>query len=112
MKNKIIKSIPIINNNTCNTLEISIYYSKGGMNYFTGKDESRGIYISVSPYNIESYNNNLITKSFTAFSGVKKLLKEIKRFNQKEFDNFVVDNNIIDDLINYTVNKNNLQIEI
>lgn len=35
------------NNEKWNNLNISIYYSLGGMNYFSGKVEKRGYYFSI-----------------------------------------------------------------
>ena len=59
----------------CTHLECKVYYSLGGYNGFTGKNEGRGYYISVSPVTITP--DGLI--SYTLFSGVKKLVVPCNR---------------------------------
>lgn len=61
-------------------LEVSVYYTKGGMSYFTGNTSPRGYYLSVRP----------VTKrdgmtSFDLFSGRKQLLLETARYTDKQF---------------------------
>ncbi len=53
---------------------ISVYYSLGGMNYFTGANEARGYYISVNPQEVEGG-----FRRTRAFSGTKKLLHKCSR---------------------------------
>src|SRR5215469_15177991 len=62
-------------------LEISVYYSKGGLNYFSGQTVPRGYYLSVSPV---TKRDGMV--SFTMFSGRKQLLFETARFTAKQFD--------------------------
>lgn len=92
-KNYNIKS----NNEKWNNLNISIYYSLGGMNYFSGKVEKRGYYFSITPEEISRGFH-----SYTAYSGRKALIKEVKRQTKKQdqimvgmmdelFDRFVPD---------------------
>lgn len=111
MKDRILKSIPVINNEKVNTLEVKLYYSKGGINYFTGRDERRGLYLSVCPYFIKNFGDGMGSRSYTAFTGVKDCVKETKRFNQKELDTFVVDEEKINFMIKHVIEKNNLEIE-
>lgn len=59
-------------------LKCELYYSLGGMNYFTGKTEARGYYVSVSP--VERSNG---WESYTAFSGWKKCVVECARKGKK-----------------------------
>lgn len=59
----------------CNYLSCEVYYSLGGYNGFTGKNEGRGYYISVSPVTITP--DGLV--SYTLFSGVKKLVVPCNR---------------------------------
>lgn len=87
-------------------LKVELYYTLGGMNYFTGINEARGIYLSVCP----------ITKTETStiyrgFSGGKICVKEMTRFNQKVFDNFEVDNDTMIKLIAHVICENNLELE-
>jgi len=94
------------NNSTATHLKVSIYYSLGGMNYFSGNSEERGIYVSVSPVKRE-----LKWESTTAFSGVKELVKPLKRFSQKILDNFIVEHDVLDKLIKFVLRKNGLKLK-
>jgi len=64
------------------TFEASVYYSLGGMNYFTGTAEPRGFYLSVSPVE-RSEKNGITIKTYAAFSGTKILVEPAKRFSKK-----------------------------
>ena len=64
-----------------NVIVVSVSYSLGGMNYFSGRKEPRGYYLSATP---ETHTQNC--RSFMAFSGTKILLEETSRFSQKRFD--------------------------
>lgn len=64
-----------------NALCASVYYYRGGMNYFTGKNEDRGYYISLQPCTVE---NHMI--GMTAFTGYKMLVKSVSRQSQKAFN--------------------------
>ena len=68
-----------INTNQDKTfLKCELYYSLGGMNYFTGRAEARGYYVSVSP--VERGDG---WESYTAFSGWKKCVVECARKGKK-----------------------------
>ena len=87
-----------------NNLEISYYYSLGGMNYFTSRNESRGLYLSVTPM-FKAPG----TRRFTAFSGIKKHCVPLKRFSQKQLNNFIADPSteiIKRELIQHVMDKN------
>ena len=59
-------------------LKCELYYSLGGMSYFTYKNEPRGYYLSVCP--VEKWDSDgVMMESFTAFTGIKKCLVEVKR---------------------------------
>lgn len=107
---KIIKELPILNPTKANVLKVELYYSKGGMNYFTGTNERRGLYLSVTPVEKKTYEWGGSSEGFVAFSGVKKFVKEMARFNQKQLDNFVVDEADMKQLIDHVLTKNNLQV--
>lgn len=65
-------------------LKVEVYYQLGGWNFFSGNKETRGYYLSITPVNIERYEDNSIkTVTATAFSGVKTLLKEVTRRSKK-----------------------------
>ncbi len=72
----------------CTHLKVETYYNIGGMNYFSGNAEKRGLYISVSPVSRSEHEGGLWSESYKGFSGTKQLVKEMARFNQKVLDNF------------------------
>ena len=59
-------------------IKLYTYYKKDSMNYFTGRTEARGYYLSVTP--VERARG---FESFTAFTGFKVLLKEVTRASKK-----------------------------
>lgn len=63
-----------------NHLQVSVYYSKGGVNYFSGQVTPRGYYISVRPVTL---GNGMI--SFDLFAGRSQLLLETNRYSEKQF---------------------------
>lgn len=88
-------------------LDVDITYNKGGINYFTYRNEPRGYYAGVTP--VEK-NNNMV--SFTAFTGVKKFIEPAKRLSRKTLAALNADAvDICDDLIKSVCAKYNLQIE-
>ena len=98
------------------TFEINIYYSLGGYNYFTHKDEQRGYYLSVTPVKLkkEKLPNGLefTTKTTIAFSGVKELLLEVSRKSKKAIAKVLklTTDEKIKKLIDYVIKKNNIAI--
>lgn len=60
---KELKLLPVIEGSHATHLKITLNYNKGGMNYFTYKDEQRGIYLGVSPVKIEK-KEGYSTESF------------------------------------------------
>jgi hypothetical protein len=71
------KLIPIESANATH-LEVKVEYNLGGMNYFSYQNEARGYYASVSPVTVGEH-----TISYSAFSGVKVLLLEVKKRSKK-----------------------------
>lgn len=69
-------------------IKVEVYYNKGGMNYFTYRNEPRGYYLSVSPVERQEVGN-CVTESFRAFSGVKRLVLEVKRKSDKAMETAV-----------------------
>lgn len=87
-------------------LKINVYYNKGGQNYFTGRTEQRGYYLSVSPVKRERIGN-MITEQYTAFSGTKMLLKAVARQSVKAYDEAVALSEAkLPELINHVMNQN------
>jgi hypothetical protein len=64
------------------TLKIEVYYNLGGLNHFTSREEKRGYYLSVTPVERKT-EGGITTEKTVAFSGVKVLVKEVKRRSQK-----------------------------
>jgi hypothetical protein len=65
----------------CNVVECSIYYSKGGMNWATGREEARGYWFSIQPFEVSG-----ICRSFRAFSGTKTLVLPCERQSKKRYE--------------------------
>lgn len=88
-------------------LKIETYYSLGGINYFTYKNEERGYYLSVVP--VERGNG---MEGFVAFSGVKQLLYAVKRKSKKaEEEAEKLSASCLESLTSYVLSKNNLELE-
>lgn len=80
-------------------IAVELFYSKGGYNYFTGKQESRGVWLSLRPVTYE-VKDGYTSESYMGFSGIKFLIKEMARKNQKQIDRIENElKNIIDDLV-------------
>lgn len=79
MKENVIAEIPLKDGQT---LELSVSYSKGGMNYFSGNAERRGYYLHAAPMRIKK-EDGYTTRSFTMMSGMKAFLLEVKRQSPK-----------------------------
>lgn len=100
-----IASIPVANaDNSVNTIEISVRYEAGGMNYFTYRESKRGYYVSVSPVKIEKHNG-YETRSFVAFSGTKALLQEAKRFGQGKLEEIAIKTNVNTPIVRQILDK-------
>lgn len=93
-------------------IKVETYYSKGGMNYFTGTNEARGIYLSVSPVTRSCHEGKVWTESYKGFSGIKTQVLLMPRFNKKKCESFVVDIETENRLLKYVTDKNNLKINL
>lgn len=88
-------------------LKIETYYSLGGYNYFTYKQEQRGYYLSVVP--VERGNG---MEGFIAFSGVKQLVKPVSRKSKKaEEEAEKLTDEYLEIMINHVLAENNLELE-
>lgn len=63
-------------------LKIEVYYSIGGMNHFTSRNESRGFYLSVCPVKREFNPSGYVMESYEGFSGIKTLLHQCNRYSK------------------------------
>jgi hypothetical protein len=98
--------IEIKDNPKATHLKVSLYYSLGGANYFTGTNERRGIWLSVSPVTKDD-----VSESYTAFTGVKECLKEMARFNQNTFNYFSIPETNLERMIDHVCEKNGIPKE-
>ena len=80
MKKLFNELIPLEKEN--NFLKVELYYSLGGFNYFTYKEEPRGYYLSATPIE-RSETCGCVMESFTAFSGIKQCVLECSRQSKK-----------------------------
>lgn len=93
-------------NRNANKIKIELYYNLGGMNYFTGKAENRGYYLIVTPVLIDGY-----FESVTAFTGIKKCIKEVSRKSEKAYQAALQESNkYLPELLNYVTSKNNIEL--
>lgn len=92
-------------------IKVELYYAKGGWNYFTGNQERRGLYLSVSPVTRTVHEGGGVSESYVGFSGIKQFVLEMKRMNQKTLDNFVIDEKMKKQLIDHVCRKNNITLK-
>ena len=74
--------IPVVNNEDVNNIKVRVFYSLGGINYFTYGHDARGYYLSVFPVKREDHGS-YTSESTRLGSGYKVLLKEVKRKSEK-----------------------------
>lgn len=72
--------------NSNKELKIEVYYDKGGMNYFSGKVDKRGYWVSVRPVEREIRGNSIVIESYPIMSGIRHFLLEVKRQSDKAYD--------------------------
>ena len=75
-------------------MQIEVYYSLGGMNYWSGKVDPRGLWLSFTPVRRSKSRTGLssVTSRVGDPRGKRFLLKEMKRKNAKQ--GFAVANQI------------------
>ncbi|OUX84047.1 MAG: hypothetical protein CBB95_17840 [Alteromonas sp. TMED35] len=103
-KNKELFRIPT--NDALTTIDVELSYQLGGHNPWSYANEKRGIYVSVSPIKREGG-----FKSFTAFSGVKSCIKELKRFSNKAMENAKPDIDTVKAMVMQVCQKSQLTID-
>jgi hypothetical protein len=65
-------------------IDVEVYYTKGGANYWSGGTTQRGYYLSVKPV---THKDGMV--SYAMFSGYSKLLLKANRFSDKQLDQAV-----------------------
>lgn len=104
------KYIELAGNGTATHIKIELRYNLGGFNCFTYTEEKRGYYLHVSPVTREN-RNGYTMESFTAFSGVKQLIKPVSRKSAKaERDAETAALQIEKSLISWVCQKNGLPV--
>ena len=106
MHKRLLLSLPTLEGSFTH-VDVEVYYSKGRMNYFTGSVERRGYYLSVQPLNKTS--NSV---SYTAFTGVKQLVREAGRFSSKVLAEFIVEYEMMNTMIEHILEKNNIKLNL
>lgn len=97
------------NTNKSTHLEINTYYSLGGVNYATYKNEPRGYYISVTPIKLD--NSRGYTMVTIAFSGIKRCMIECNRQSKKKAEEACnIKQEEYQDMIDYVLEKNGLTL--
>ena len=66
-------------------LKMEIYYDKGGMNYFNGKVEPRGYWLSMRQVERKVEDRGIVIESYGMFSGAKAFLKQVKKKSDKAY---------------------------
>ena len=75
-------------------IELTIGYTKGGLNWFTGKQEDRCFYLSITPIKIETHNYNgreWQSKSSMLGHGYKVCTMPIMKKSEKAFREAIED---------------------
>ena len=106
MHKRLLLSLPVAEGD-CTHVDVEVYYSKGGMNYFTGSVERRGYYLSAQP--LTKSTNSV---GYTAFTGVKQLVKEAGRYSSKVLAEFVVDYEMMNSMVEHILQKNNIKLSM
>ena len=107
---KLDSPIRIPTNTAGKFIEVEMFYTKGGMNVFTYKMESRGYYVRICPVAVE---RNMV--SFVAFSGAKFCALECARKSAKaEREAITLVNgeyrDLVSRLVSQIAHKNNLEV--
>ena len=93
-------------------LKLDLHYNLGGYNCFTCRREARGYYLSVCPIERVDRGGGFMMDAFTAFSGTKVLVKEVKRRSAKaEQEAEQAAGEWRQKLIDYVLNNNKLELE-
>jgi hypothetical protein len=109
---RIIARYRVTNHPDFNELRIKLSYDIGGMNYFTAKSESRGLYLHSTPLMVnDGSETGYRSTIYRGFSGVKKFVKEMSRFSAKTLNTFEISQEDYDQVKNWVINKHGLKLE-
>lgn len=65
-------------------VQLQVYYTTGGQNYFSGGTIQRGYYLSATPIEMREYGNGPTMVRCVLGTGVKTLLLEANRYTDKQ----------------------------
>lgn len=77
--------IPASGPNGINTVKISVYYSKGGINYLNYKQEPSAIWASIRPMEVK-HENGFRCEKFGMMNGLKVNIEPATRLNRKNVE--------------------------
>lgn len=111
MNSTTIESIPVkANDKNIDALEVCAYYSLGGANMATYRNEPRGYYISVTPVKYITRGNGKITESHP-LDGIKKCFIECNRQGAKKEQAAInAKREDYQDLIDYVLNRTRVEL--
>lgn len=110
MANRETSYIPLKQKHDVTHLRVEVYYSLGGYNLFTYKQEPRGYYLSVSPAG-RSERGGVVMESYRAFSGTKKLILPVTRQSAKRMEEALrLAEESKEELIAHVLQDNGLQL--
>jgi hypothetical protein len=75
--------LPVQETENATHLEVEVYYDKGGTNWYSGREEARGIYLRVGPIAIR---NGFELFLIGGNCGRKKFLEGATRLNRKRVE--------------------------
>ena len=73
-------------NTTGKTLKIRVYYTKGGVNFWNGKTNGRGVYVSVMPVEISHSESGYSSESWMMGQGMAAFVLPLARKNDKAIE--------------------------
>lgn len=111
MKHTTIETIPVKDNSKgINALDVSAYYSLGGLSMYSYRNEARGYYISVTPVKHISRGAYMVTESYPT-DGIKKCFIECTRQSaKKEQAALNAKRSDYQDLVDYVLNRTGVEL--
>jgi hypothetical protein len=92
-------------------IKVTLTYQKGGINHWHGTEEKRGYYVGIQPVEVQTMDNGVQIESFMMFSGVKRLVHEVKRQSDKGYNEALAKSEEVEkELIEYICNKNGIEL--
>ena len=100
--------IPVSGNKNFTHVRLTLYYSLGGMNMWTYKNDPRGYYMSVSPVRKVDCGTYAMIECAPS-DGFKSLIKPVVRRSKKaDAEAINASNNVLDELLNAIFSRHSL----